>query len=49
MAKDEDQISKLKTKYGAKSIDNTLRMHPKDFTEVMSWRDEMDPPRNTRG
>ena len=49
MAKDEDQISKLKTKYGAKSIDNALRMHPKDFTEVMSWRDEMDPPRNTRG
>lgn len=43
MANDSEFISKLKAKYGAKGIDNALRMHPKDFSDVMAWRDEMDP------
>ena len=43
MASDDEQIHKLKAKYGAQGIDNALRMHPKDFSDVMSWRDEMDP------
>ena len=42
MAIDEEQIRRLKAKYSAQGIDNALRMHPNDFSDVMSWRDEMD-------
>ena len=43
MAHDDDQIRALKAKYGEQAIEQVLRMHPGDFSAVMSWRDEMDP------
>ncbi len=43
MANNEDQINRLKARYGAQTIDHVLRMHPEDFSQVMSWRDELDP------
>ncbi len=39
----DDHISSLRKKYGTRSIDNAARLHPRDFAETMSWRDEMDP------
>ncbi|MBM3343824.1 MAG: hypothetical protein FJY56_17200 [Betaproteobacteria bacterium] len=43
MAKSAAAMKKLKAKYGAKAIDNLARLHPKDFDEVITWRDECDP------
>jgi alkylhydroperoxidase/carboxymuconolactone decarboxylase family protein YurZ len=43
MANEEENIHRLRAKYGARGIDNAARMHPKDFEKEMSWRDDMDP------
>ena len=43
MANDDKAIDKLRSRYGARSVDNAARLHPKDFADVMAWRDEMDP------
>ena len=43
MTKREERIEQLKRKYGAKGIDNAARLHPDRFSEMMEWRDEMDP------
>ncbi len=43
MANDNNAIDKLKARYGARGVDNAARLHPNDFTQVMAWRDEMDP------
>ena len=43
MANDNNAIDKLRARYGARSVDNAARLHPGDFTQVMAWRDEMDP------
>ena len=39
----EDRIAKLREKYGAKAIDNVMRIHPDDLTELVEWADEIDP------
>jgi alkylhydroperoxidase/carboxymuconolactone decarboxylase family protein YurZ len=36
-------VKKLKAKYGAKAVDNMARLHPRDFADVITWRDETDP------
>ena len=38
----EDRIEQLRSKYGAKAIDNALRLHPDDFPELVEWADELD-------
>ena len=43
MANDNNAIDKLRARYGARGVDNAARLHPNDFTQVMAWRDEMDP------
>jgi 4-carboxymuconolactone decarboxylase len=43
MADRNARIEQLKQKYGAKAIDNAVRLNPHDFPEMMEWRDEMDP------
>ena len=43
MAKPEKRIAQLRKKYGAKGIDNAVRLNPHDFPALMEWRDEMDP------
>src|SRR5688572_24734098 len=43
MAGKTTAIKKLKAKYGATAVDNMARLHPKDFADVMIWRDETDP------
>lgn len=43
MADHDEQIRGLKARYGEQAIDQMMRMHPDDFSQVMSWRDEMDP------
>jgi alkylhydroperoxidase/carboxymuconolactone decarboxylase family protein YurZ len=43
MAKHAKRIEQLRQKYGAKGIDNAVRLNPHDFPELMEWRDEMDP------
>lgn len=43
MAKASAAVKKLKAKYGSKAIDNMARLHPRDFPDVITWRDEMDP------
>ena len=43
MANDNNAIDKLRARYGARGVDNAARLHPNDFTQVVAWRDEMDP------
>lgn len=43
MARDSTAVKRLKAKYGAKAVDNMARLHPRDFRDVITWRDEMDP------
>jgi alkylhydroperoxidase/carboxymuconolactone decarboxylase family protein YurZ len=43
MARDSTAVKRLKSKYGAKAVDNMVRLHPRDFAEQIAWRDEMDP------
>ena len=43
MAVKKTQLTQLKKKYGAKAIDNGLRLNPKDFLDMLKWRDELDP------
>lgn len=43
MTNQKDRIEQLKKKYGAKGVDNAARLHPREFPELMEWRDEMDP------
>ena len=43
MATHEGRIRELRQKYGAKAIDNALRLHPQDFPEALEWADELDP------
>ena len=43
MAKSNPLVAKMKKKYGAKAIDNGLRLNPADFMEMLKWRDELDP------
>ena len=43
MANDNITIDRLRASYGARGVDNAARLHPNDFTQVMAWRDEMDP------
>ena len=42
MAK-QNRIGQLKKKYGARAIDNGLRLNPRDFAGMLKWRDELDP------
>lgn len=39
----KDRIEQLRKRYGAKSIDNVVRLHSEKCTEFLAWRDEMDP------
>ena len=43
MESHEAKIRRLKAKYGEQAVDHVVRMHPTDYSEVMSWRDELDP------
>ena len=43
MADKKKQAMQLKKKYGAKCIDNGLRLNPRDFLDMLKWRDELDP------
>lgn len=43
MPKQDTNISGLRRKYGAVSIDNALRLNPHDFDQLLGWRDELDP------
>jgi len=38
----EERIEQLRRKYGAKAIDNALRLHPQDFPDLVEWVDELD-------
>ena len=42
MQQDEAQIERLRAKYGARAIDNALRLHGQDFPELIEWADELD-------
>lgn len=39
----KDRLDQLRKRYGAKSIDNAARLHPKECVDLLGWRDEMDP------
>ena len=43
MAQQKDRIGQFKNKYGVKGIDNGMRLHPDHFSEMVEWRDELDP------
>lgn len=43
MADKQKQVTQLKKKYGAPCIDNGLRLNPRDFLDMLKWRDELDP------
>jgi 4-carboxymuconolactone decarboxylase len=43
MADKKAQLAALKKKYGAKGINNGLRLNPADFLDMLKWRDELDP------
>lgn len=43
MADNKKRIAQLKKKYGAKAINNGLRINPGDFLDMLKWRDELDP------
>ena len=37
------QLAALKKKYGARGIEQGLRLNPADFLDMLKWRDELDP------
>jgi len=39
---DAERIEQLKQKYGAKAIENGMRLRPSDFLEEVEWRDRID-------
>jgi 4-carboxymuconolactone decarboxylase len=39
---DAERIEQLKQKYGAKAIENGMRLRPSDFLEEVEWRDIID-------
>lgn len=43
MSEREKRLEQLRQKYGAKGIDSAARLDPRDFPEMMEWRDELDP------
>ncbi len=43
MADNKQPLARLKKKYGAKAINNGLRINPGDFLDMLTWRDELDP------
>ena len=43
MAKSNPLVVKMKKKYGAKVINNGLKLNPADFLDMLKWRDELDP------
>lgn len=43
MADNKQLLVRLKKKYGAKAISNGLRINPRDFLDMLTWRDELDP------
>jgi alkylhydroperoxidase/carboxymuconolactone decarboxylase family protein YurZ len=43
MAAGEKFIDEMREKYGARSIDNAMRLSPDDFSEMIEWRDALDP------
>ncbi|HKA42762.1 MAG TPA: carboxymuconolactone decarboxylase family protein [Burkholderiales bacterium] len=42
-AKPGGRVGALRKKYGARAIDNIVRLNPHDFAELLEWRDRMDP------
>ena len=42
MGTEAERIERLKQKYGAKAIENGLRLRPDDFLEEVEWRDRID-------
>ena len=42
MEHDAARMARLREKYGARSIDNALRLHREDFPELIEWADELD-------
>ena len=42
MSIDAQRIEQLKQKYGAKAIENGMRLRPSDFLEEVEWRDIID-------
>ena len=42
MGHDEARIARLREKYGARAIDNALRLHRQDFPELIEWADALD-------
>ena len=43
MAKSNPLVAKMKKKYGAKAINNGLKLNPADFLDMLIGRDELDP------
>lgn len=39
----EKLTEERRKKYGAKSVDNAMRLNPDDFEEMIEWRDALDP------
>lgn len=42
MGNDANRIDRFKQKYGAKAIDNGMRLRPADFLDEVEWRDKID-------
>jgi len=42
MSTDPKRIERLKQKYGSKTIENGMRLRPRDFLEEVEWRDKID-------
>jgi alkylhydroperoxidase/carboxymuconolactone decarboxylase family protein YurZ len=42
MSKDAKRIEELKKKYGATAVENAERLNPKEFPDLLDWRDELD-------
>lgn len=42
METDKERIEYLSKKYGAKAIDNAVRMHPGEVPGIVDWADEVD-------
>ena len=42
MSNDVNRIERLKQKYGAKAIENGMRLRPADFLDEVEWRDRID-------
>ena len=43
MKKEDERLTHLKQKYGAKAIDTAMQLHPQELPELVEWRDELDP------